>query len=381
VTTSLVSVVVPTYNRAYCLARTLDSVLAQTHANFEIILVDDGSTDGTEDLVARSFGRDGRIKYIYQQNQGVTAARNRALAMSQGDYVAFLDSDDVWMPWKLEIQLACFRQCPEVGMVWTEMQAVGPRGEVVSNAYLRTMYHAYRWFKNADLFPQSYALPETTLPRELAGIRVHVGDIFSQMVMGSLVHTSTVMLSRERLEMVGCFNEKLRVAGEDYDFHLRTCRQGPVGFVDVASIQYQTGMADQLTGQTYKVHASRNCITTVEEALRRDRDVIRLPGSMIRARKAEIYQWAGDCLLSGGQPGQARKHLLKSLVYRPMQFRTLALLSRASLPTPVGNWLQRCWRSVKKGRGLVRSQPHEQLKTDSAAESRPVLAHTTHGIP
>jgi GT2 family glycosyltransferase len=347
-----VSVIVPTYNRAYCLPRALDSVLAQTHSRFEVVLIDDGSTDGTADLVARSYGRDSPIKYFYQKNAGVTAARNAGLARAQGDYIALLDSDDVWMPWKLELQLACFRQCPEVGMVWTDMQAIGPEGNLVSNAYLRTMYHAYRWFSTADLFPRVYSLPEGTFTPELAAPRLHVGDIFSAMVMGNLVHTSTVMLSRARFEKVRGFNEALRVAGEDYDFHLRTCREGPVGFIDVASIQYQTGMPDRLTAGRYRVHAALNCLATVLPVLRRDRARIRLPRSMIRARVAEVHEWAGDSLLQSGQAEQARKHLLESLRHCPLQPRTLALLVRASLPAGVGNWLQRCWRWLKTAPSL-----------------------------
>jgi GT2 family glycosyltransferase len=347
VSTPLVSVIVPTYNRAYCLARTLDSVLAQTHPRFEIIVIDDGSTDETKTLVSNSYGHDARIKYFRQENQGVTAARNQGLVRAQGDYIALLDSDDVWLPWKLRLQLACFRLCGEVGMVWTDMQAVNPTGEIVSNAYLRTMYHAYRWWTMAGLFPESHPLPDQDLPAELAGTRVHVGNIFSQMVMGNLVHTSTVMLSRARLEKIQGFNEDLRVSGEDYDFHLRTCREGPVGFVEVASIHYQIGMPDCLSGRVYWAHAALNCLATVLRVLRHERSHVRLPRTMIRARLAEIHQWVGGALLEGGQQARARKHLLESLRHQRPQPRTLALLARASLPTALGDLLQRCWRRLK----------------------------------
>jgi GT2 family glycosyltransferase len=344
----LVSVIVPTYNRAFCLARALDSILAQTYPCFEVVLIDDGSSDGTADLVARTYGQDPRIRYFYQENKGVTAARNAGLKRARGDYVALLDSDDAWMPWKLQLQLACFQQCPEVGMVWTDMQALGPDGEVVSDAYLRTMYHAYRWFKTADLFPRSYPLPEAVLPPALAGARLHVGDIFSQMVMGNLVHTSTVMLRRERVEKLHGCDEALRVAGEDYNLHLRTCREGPVGFVNVASIQYQTGLPDQLTRRSTRVYTSQNCLTTVLHALRNDSARIRLPRSLIRTRLAEVHEWVGASLLENAQAKASRKYFLKSLRHRPLQPRTIALLIRASLPERLGNFLQRGWRWLKR---------------------------------
>ena len=150
--------------------------------------------------------------------------------------MALLDSDDTWSPWKLELQLACFRHRPEIGMVWTDMEAVGPAGELVSQSYLRTMYHAYRWFPREELFSRSRS-PWPRSPRgsrrSWTDRRLYTGEIFSQMIMGNLVHTSTVLIRRERLEKVRGFNEELRLSGEDYDFHLRTCKEGPVGFIDL----------------------------------------------------------------------------------------------------------------------------------------------------
>src|SRR5436305_1747451 len=120
---AIVSVIVPTFNRAYCIRRTIDSVLNQTYPNWELVIVDDGSTDNTAQLIATDYAHDTRIKYFHQQNQGVTAARNKGISLAQGDYVAFLDSDDTWKPWKLQLQLACMQHCPNIGMIWTDMEA------------------------------------------------------------------------------------------------------------------------------------------------------------------------------------------------------------------------------------------------------------------
>src|SRR5579863_7279546 len=115
----LVSIIIPTFNRAYCIRHTVDSVVAQTHANWEVLIVDDGSTDGTRELIASTYSHDPRIRYLYQPNAGVSHARNTGIAESHGEFVAFLDSDDVWKPWKLAVQLACLAGQPEIGMVWT----------------------------------------------------------------------------------------------------------------------------------------------------------------------------------------------------------------------------------------------------------------------
>lgn len=98
----LISVVIPTYNRAHYVCEAIDSVLAQTYKNIEIIAVDDGSTDNTKDIIQQYSSR---IKYIYQNNAGPSAARNNGIKQSNGDLIAFLDSDDIWLAEKLERQV------------------------------------------------------------------------------------------------------------------------------------------------------------------------------------------------------------------------------------------------------------------------------------
>ena len=240
---------------------------AQTHRNTEILVLDDGSTDGTRDLIEQSYADDGGCGISSTRTGASPRPATGGSPLCRGDFVALLDSDDTWSPWKLELQLACFRHHPEVGMVWSDMDAVNPGGEVVSRSYLRTLYGAYRWFpRKEDLFSQSFPLAEIApgLAPVVENRRLYTGEIFSQMIMGNLVHTPTVLLRRDRLDKVGGFNEELRISGEDYDFHLRTCREGPVGFIDMATIRYQTGNPDQLTRSvpgSYRDELSENCST------------------------------------------------------------------------------------------------------------------------
>jgi GT2 family glycosyltransferase len=355
----LVSVIIPTYNRAYCLRRAIDCALGQSHQRVEVVLIDDGSTDDTRGLVASSYGADGRVRYCYQENQGVTAARNLGLSKAQGDYIALLDSDDWWGPWKVELQLACVRRRPDLGMVWTDMRAVGPDGTVTHPSYLRAMYEAYRWFTQEDLFSASY--PLAGLAPGLAHIVgdrcLWTGDVFSQMVMGNLVHTSTVLLSRARLERVRQFNPELRRTGEDYDFHLRTCREGPVGYIDVAAIDYQTGLPDRLTHPVYRTSAALNCLKTVQAALAADGPRIRLSRHMLRLRLAEIHGWVGGALFEAGEVARARGYLSRSLSYWPFQPRTAKLLAASLLPSRVGVALRSLYRSLKASRKAARMTP------------------------
>lgn len=101
----LISIIIPMYNTSKFIKQTVESILAQTYSNFEVIIVDDGSTDNGAEVVKALMPKDSRIKYIYQSNQGVSAARNNAIENSQGEYLAFLDSDDLWLPNKLKKQV------------------------------------------------------------------------------------------------------------------------------------------------------------------------------------------------------------------------------------------------------------------------------------
>src|SRR5262249_12698795 len=152
------------------------------------------------------------------------------------------------------------------------------------------------------------------LAKELGGPLVYYGDIFSEMVLGNLVHTSTVLLRRERFEKVKAFNVDLRRSGEDYDFHLRTCREGPVAYLDAVSLLYERGREDQLTViPAYKIDMARNFLATIMPILERDRDRIRLPRIMIDEVLAEAHAWVGECHHDLGQYREARARLATSL--------------------------------------------------------------------
>jgi glycosyltransferase involved in cell wall biosynthesis len=328
----LVSIVVPTYNRAYCVGKTIDSALAQTHRNLEILVADDGSSDNTRDLIQQSYQHEPRVKYLFQANQGVSAARNLGLRHAQGDYIALLDSDDLWQPWKLALQLKCLQVLPEAGMIWSDMEAIAPDGKQVHPRFLHRMYHAYRWFSTEQLFRRRNPLREI-MPEPGAGWEqgtLFLGDIFSPMVMGNLVHTSTVVLTRARFEKVREFNVELRISGEDYDFHLRTCREGPVAFIDVPSIQYQIGFADRLSQHTGQV--AKNFLKTLQMTLAREKDHIELPTWMVRRVLAESHSWVGDELLNQGDKAAAAGYFWQSLQHQRWQPRVLLQWLRCHMP-------------------------------------------------
>lgn len=315
--TELVSIILPTFNRGYCLQAAVDSVRAQSHSDWELIVVDDGSTDDSHDRMSR-YADDKRIRYIRRPNGGVAAARNTGLTLATGDFIAFLDSDDLWKPFKLRLQLDVLRALPEVGMVWTEMEAVRADGHRQSGAYLTTMYDNYARFPKDELFSSVVALDELA-PRSEApvrGRRVLVGSIFSAMIAGNLVHTSTVMLRRDLAEQVGGFDELLRPTGEDFDYHLRTCRAARVALIDLATITYMTGRDDQLTCADLQHFMAVNYLRTITAAIEQHRHLLDWSDAELRALLASGHAWAGlSCYYVGDYAG-ARRHLLRSLGHR-----------------------------------------------------------------
>ena len=191
-----VSIIIPTFNREGCLFRAISSVLAQEGVSFELIVVDDGSTDGTKVLIEKMVLENPAIRYFFQSNQGPSAARNLGIKKAQAPLIAFLDSDDEWRPGKLKAQLDFFRENPDVLICQTE--------EI--------------WIRS--------------------GVRVNPMDkhkksggyIFEKCLRLSIVSPSCVMMRREFFDEVGFFDETFP-ACEDYDLWLRASARFPIGLI------------------------------------------------------------------------------------------------------------------------------------------------------
>ncbi len=211
----LVSVIIPTFNRAYCVGRAIDSVRTQTHQNTEILVLDDGSTDGTRDLIERSYADDPRVRYFFHENRGVTATRNRGIISVPGRLrgPARLRRHVVALEARAPARVLS-EPCPEIGMVWSDMEAIGPDGDVVSPILppddVPALTDGFRARSSCSRNRSRSAEIAPRLASVVGDRRLYTGEIFSQMIMGNLVHTSTVLIRRERLEKVRGFNEEFR---------------------------------------------------------------------------------------------------------------------------------------------------------------------------
>ena len=204
-----VSVIVPTYNRKHTLKRAIQSVYIQSLPPFEIIVVDDGSNDGTKEWVKQKYPD---IKYIYQKNSGVSSARNKGIKIARGDWIALLDSDDEWLPNKLNEQI----------------------NRIKLNLDVKILHSNEIWIRN--------------------GVRVNQmkkhkkfgGYIFEKCLDMCRISPSSVMLKKAIFNDIGTFDESLKVC-EDYDLWLRITSKYPVCFLDIPLIKKYGGHSDQLS--------------------------------------------------------------------------------------------------------------------------------------
>ena len=222
-----ISIIIPTYNRAHTLKRALDSVLAQTRPADEIIVVDDGSTDLTEQLIKQNYPQ---VIYIKQANQGVSAARNTAIKIAKGEWLALLDSDDEWLPNKLEAQLALLEQQPGHKLIHSD--------EI--------------WIRNGVRVNQMKKHAKSG------------GWIFENCLPLCAISPSAAMIHRDLFAEIGLFDEELP-ACEDYDLWLRITARHPVLYCEEALILKYGGHEDQLSQQhwgmdRFRIQALVKCL-------------------------------------------------------------------------------------------------------------------------
>ncbi len=220
--TGLVSVIIPTYNRAATIRAAIDSVRAQTYPHLEVIVVDDGSTDETYQLL-KSYQQERKIVYLSQGNSGPAAARNHGIKMAHGEFIAFLDADDRWLPGKLAKQLPLFADS-DVALVYSDMQFTGAR-EGLYSALLRRGYHR--------------------------------GSVLRELLSENFVPTSSVVVRAIIFNDSGLFlDDRYRVPiGEDYYLWLQIARLANLDFVAEPLVEYSVHEG-QLSGDARKTYKS-----------------------------------------------------------------------------------------------------------------------------
>lgn len=225
------AVIIPTFNRRTLLARALDSVYAQTCLPDEVCVVDDGSTDDTAEFVQRCYPQ---ANYVYQPNSGVSASRNHGVRATSADWLAFLDSDDEWLPEKLQLQMAALMHSPQHRLVHSD--EIWMRNNVRVNPGDRYLKHG--------------------------------GDIFLQCLEQCAMAPSSVVIQRSLFEELGGFDESFP-ACEDYDLWLKICSRYPVLYLNAPLLVRYGGHADQLSASywgmdRFRVQALANLLSSFD---------------------------------------------------------------------------------------------------------------------
>lgn len=281
-----VSVVIPTYNSAAFLGETVESILAQNYRDFEVIVVDDGSTDDTVTVLAPYKNR---ISYYYQENQGESVARNWAVNLAQGEYIAFLDSDDLWLPSKLERQITEMDRFPQAVLAYAHSYLIDAAGHRISRP-------------DSDKTAQG---------------QPGMHDIFETLLMSNIVtHPGTVMVRRKYLLETGGFDPDIQW-GEDWDLWLRLALRGPFVFIPEPLACYRL----RKPGRRLQIEASTEFVTQNLRFLNKIFDLIPDERSNLRQLKPQalekLYLRSAFYNFELNNPEQAADYLDQAIQVNP----------------------------------------------------------------
>ena len=381
-----VSVVIPTYNRADYLPAAIESVQRQTLHDVEMIVVDDGSTDGTEALMAAPPAN---VRYVKLPHGGLAHARNAGMRLARGEYVAFLDSDDLYYPYKLEVQTKLLEAYPEVPLVYTEMSSFDDLGEG-ERFHLRSYHSAYRdpsltydriFAESTDLAAADL-LPSVDVSADLRGRRAYFGNIFDAYLRNVLVFHNSMMIRRTILDEVGYHDEALKYFLE-LDLILRICRHHPVAFMDLPTykLRYHAGQMSSTAGaggNRIAVHKQHCLLRAIRRHIRKDQEYYARHRAELDRHLARLHRAVAVPLLAWPQDGTAAharrarlflsrcrrlgrgEYFLWCVSFMPDGVRRLALAGHSRL--------QNLQRSVRRGNRPSIRRP------ESAADRRAMPA-------
>ncbi len=273
-----VSVVIPTYNYAQYIEEAIGSVLAQTYRDYEIIVVDDGSTDDTKGIISQ-YGPD--VKYIYQKNQGTCAARNTGIRNSKGEYIAILDSDDLWLPSKLEKQIKLFEANSRLGLVYSD----------------------------GLVFGEELAWDDLSFGGNMNFYR---GRIFDKLILGNFIPCLSVVIKRSCFDKVAPFDIDLDFSG-DWDMWLRISLHYEVDYVDELLVKYRKHRGSLGT----KTEMMEEVSLKVLDKIFLEKNV---PSILKRKAYSNAYLRSGGLYRKTRKLGKSRSRFFKSLLLYPFSF-------------------------------------------------------------
>jgi len=300
-----VSVIIPTYNRAHLVGRAIQSVLNQTYKDFELIIIDDGSTDNTENIIKEFQKKDKRTKYIkHNKNKGGSAARNTGIKAAKGEYIAFQDSDCEWLPEKLGKQIKIFKRAsPEIGVVYTGSKVI----------------------KNNKKF---YAPSSKIKKKE--------GNIYKALLEGNFISTGTAVVVTEYLKKVGMFDERLP-RFQDWELWIRLSKYYRFKFInEPLYINYR-----QTAGN---ISNDQNALIVAQKLiLEKHLGEFKEQGKKFLSKK---YFSLGNLLCQNGEMSRGREYILKAIRIYSFSIKYFCALFFSMFNSKIYNRLLRIRRII-----------------------------------
>jgi len=340
----LVSIIIPTYNSAHFLPECINSVLSQSYDNIEIIVIDDGSTDNTADVI-QPFTK--HIIYKKQENRGLAGARNAGFTASTGGFIAWLDADDIAHPDRILLQANYLFNNPEIVLISNNFSAFNSKGQI-AHSHISTYYGAVQ--KAGDICRIYPVHKEVTLglppgckliDAKTKSLQVYSGEVHQALILGNFIHPPTVMLRKSACFTAGKLDETIPTA-EDWDYFIRLSKIGPIAFIDYPLLQYRISEQQMSSPNNNAERIVTNIIRVTEKHLKMEPKIIMKSKRELHRNLSSFHSNAAY-VFSETKPLHALVHLLKSLKYDYRETKLLKVISKIILP----NMLLKTYRNFK----------------------------------
>jgi len=322
-----ISVIIPTYNCSKYVGGAIQSILDQSYANIEIIVVDDGSTDDTKDSILPFMNR---IVYVFQENRGLPGARNRGMQEASGEYLAFLDADDLWRNNKLEIQAKVLDSFPYVSIVFSDFSVFSESG-YRKDCYFYKCFPIFQQYDYniSDIFCNKTKLYAPGLNKELT---IYYGNICKYLFCGNFILPSSVLMRKSAVDKLSGFDEKYKIA-EETEFFLRICTSFDAAYVDHPLVDYLVKRIGNLTGSSNIERLIKNAINIQESYIAKHPQLYQANRPHFDGAVAKSYIRLAYYYLTMINNRNARVEARNSMSWKYLQLRAYAYWLFSFCPT------------------------------------------------
>jgi glycosyltransferase involved in cell wall biosynthesis len=336
-----VSVVIPTFNRAHLLEQ-IESVCTQTVKDIEIIVVDDGSSDGTPDVV-KHFGN--RVRFFRQEHGGLNVARNFGLRRARGNFIALLDDDDLWLPFKIELQLSVMNRFPELAYIFSNFAIFNESGIKASQGLATWHRFPKSWEAMSE---RSYTATELDLllPSQIVNYQIHIGKFYRELLYDPYVLPSTALVHFSAIRDDSPFPEDNTHCG-DWQFFAELSRHSHCGFLSLATVLNRShDDTVRLTRKSPRVQ-TRDRLSMIEHLWKADDEFMAKHASDVcRVESEQLLNMVCSCLTEHRRP-EAIDHLKRWRKLPPRSFLLRGLLLHLATYIPFSTHLLQVLRKVK----------------------------------